>query len=801
MKKLIILLSIILAVGAVSIFMLDNYADMQKKLPTSFEELKNDDDALSGDEDTQASDLSLTDQPAVKFSHKGTFYSETIEVELSCDDENAVIYYTINGNDPDTDDKKYTAPIKISAKSEVTATTIKALAVTDGKKSDTVVKSFITGRNVNERFTDDTLIFVLSSDEYNLYDYYYGIAVEGYLRDKYMNEEYSGGEVKPTDPANFNIRGRESERPMYVEVYNNKGDQLISQAAGARVVGGYSRANEQKSWRLIARKEYSPETGKFRYPFFRDARDAYGGLLTRYDRITLRDGGNDREFAGLRDELTITLAKKAGFSDVQNVRPAAVFLNSKYYGFSWLHEAFSNDYLAGKYGGNADNYRILGAKELEMESDDPEDEKIMKDWNRVLELAAGDLTVQKNFDEFCSLVDIENLMLYYAIQIYIDNKDWPGNNFKVWKYYPSEDEQVTSPYLDGRFRFLMFDAEFAWGLYGAGYHDDTLSAVLWGPHMQGQSTVLMGILKRTDMRDRFMATMCELMSGAFSADSVKEALEALEKMSDPEQMYALKNGFISSWANEWSFADSRKQITEFGENRERIMIRCLKKIYEISGDLYNVNIRVPSGGDVKLGTQTVKSGDTYSVDYFKECNAELKALPYDGYAFDHWEINGKTFSEGTVRISSQMAEDGNVRIILYLKKTEKAGNVTISEIYTAGEGDWIEIYNPTSAAVNLKGYYLSDKASLPEKYKLPDIVVPEGGVVTIVCKNNKEQSALMRHQTNFSLKTGETLYFRDPDLNIISQVPILEISPDESLSLGPDGLYYIGIVTEGEYME
>ena len=78
--------------------------------------------------------------------------------------------------------------------------------------------------------------------------------------------------------------------------------------------------------------------------------------------------------------------------------------------------------------------------------------------------------------------------------------------------------------------------------------------------------------------------------------------------------------------------------------------------------------------------------------------------------------------------------------------------------------------------------------------------IPAGGVVTIVCKNNKEQSALMKHQANFSLKTGETLYFSDPDLNIISKVPVLEMSPDESLSLGADGLYYTGIVTEGEHL-
>ena len=45
--------------------------------------------------------------------------------------------------------------------------------------------------------------------------------------------------------------GMESERDMYLK-FTSDGKQLISQAAGARVVGGYSRA-DQKSWRLIAK--------------------------------------------------------------------------------------------------------------------------------------------------------------------------------------------------------------------------------------------------------------------------------------------------------------------------------------------------------------------------------------------------------------------------------------------------------------------------------------------------------------------------------------------------------------------
>ena len=800
MKKLIILLAAVLAVGGAGLYMLSEHSGLQKELPTSYE-AENEEDT---DTDGKGADISAhTPQTlSVVFSHTGTFYDSAIEVELFCADENAIIYYTTDGNDPDTSDKHYSAPIKLNAKAESAVTTIKAVAVSGEQTSETFVKSYVVGRDVMSRFDDETLVFILSADEYDLYDYYNGIAVEGYLRDKYLEEEYKGGEIIPTDPANYNIRGRESERKMYVEVYNSRGEQLISQLAGARVVGGYSRANDQKSWRLIARNSYSEGNGKFKYPFFPGDRDAYGNLLTRYDRVTLRDGANDREFAGLRDELSMTLAAQAGVPDTQAVRPAAVFLNSEYYGFAWLHEAYSDDYLEMMYGGNKDNFRIVGSEELFPESDDEEDAQAVSDWERVLSLAANDLNDERYFSEFCELVDIDDLMLYYAIQVYIDNKDWPGNNFKVWRYYPAESEEITSPYLDGRWRFMLFDAEFGWGLYGNGYRDDTLEEVLSGNHMKGYSQILRGLLTREDMRERFANTMCELYSGVFSQENVQETLDKLIEQSDPELMYALNNGYVSGWANEWTFADSRDQISEFAARRPAVMKRSLASHFGYSGDTYNVSFRAPNGAKTFFGSQELKTGEELSVDYFIENGVVFSVEPYDGFSFERWEVNGAEYDMRELRVDASMCdENGNIEIRLFLSRTEKTSGIRVSELYTAGDEDWIELCNFSGDPMNIKGWHLSDKASQPDKYVIPDVTIPAGETVTFVCKDNSGQSALMRHQTNFSLKTGETLYFSDADMNIISVLPVLEMDKQRSLSLGVDGLYYESAVTEGIYIE
>lgn len=767
--------------------MLTNHSDLQSYLPQTTEEKTESKTEENVTEEKADEPVNIT------FSKKDNFYDVDIEVELKCDVDGAVIYYTTDGNDPTTEAKEYTKPISVQARNKVTATTIKAIAVVDGQASDIFLKSYVTGKNVFNRFDEDTLVFVLSTDEYNLYDYYNGVATEGYMRDEYLNsDEYDGGEIDYNAPANWFLHGRESERDMYVEVYTASGEQLISQAAGGRVVGGVSRAVDQKSWRLIARNIYSEGNGKFKYPFFTGATDAYGNLMTRYDRITLRNNANDREFASVRDELSMTLSRQAGFPDTQQVRAAAVFLNSEYYGFSWLHEAYCNDYLAATYGGEKDNFRIVGSKEKEVEGDD---EQSVSDWNNLLELARGGLTDDNSFNQFCELVDLDNLMLYYAIQIYIDNKDWPGNNFKVWRYYPSEGEEITSEYLDGKWRFLLFDAEYAWGLYGNGYRDDTLANVLSGNHMQGSSDILNALLERDDMKKKFANTICDLFSGAFSSENAVNVLEQLIDECDTECMYALENGYTSTWANASTFDDSRQQIRDFAEKRPMVMKKSIINNFEYENEYYTVTLRNSTGAESTLSSQTITASGTLTGEYFTACSVQISTQTYEGYTFDHWEINGQAYTQESVTLDSSLAdENGNISVILYVSRTGKSG-VYISEVYTSGSGDWIELYNSSDEAVTIKNYYLSDKDDKLQKWEIPETTIPARGTFTVACKNNEEESALKKYRTNFSLKTGETLFLTDESGNILSKVGIVEMEETQSLTRRADGKYAISSAT------
>ncbi len=74
-----------------------------------------------------------------------------------------------------------------------------------------------------------------------------------------------------------------------------------------------------------------------------------------------------------------------------------------------------------------------------------------------------------------------------------------------------------------------------------------------------------------------------------------------------------------------------------------------------------------------------------------------------GYTFTSWEINGKTYADREITIDSSMAKKGKITINARSEKTSSTGELLyISEVYTGGDDDWIELYNPNDNDVSTK---------------------------------------------------------------------------------------------------
>ena len=604
--------------------------------------------------------------PGISFSEEAYFYSESIEVLINSD-KPGKIYYTTDGTEPDEEQNLYSGAIRLEASDSVHATCLRAKAFyEDGSESDPIIHTYFVGREISTRF--DTLIFSVTTDPYNLYDYEYGIFVTGKLRDEYI-AKHPGVTVKVTDPANYNIRGRAAEREVYLEVLEPNGLQVIAQTAGIRTYGGYSRAKEQKSIRLFARKDYDAVNNKFRYNFFpwKTSSDGEGDFSDNFDQLVLRNCGNDNGYGFIRDELLQTLAGYAGYQDYEAVRPAALFINGDYRGFFWLHEVYSDEYFEGHYGKYDGDFVILEGgetfKKIDIGKDDIEEVKEYEEM--YYRYAYKDLTNDEEYNNLCKLIDVENYLDYYALQIYIGNEDWPYNNYKTYRYYVTEGEEYREEPFDGRWRFLLHDLDTSFGLHGAVATKDTIKNFVGkeGEIMEA-CPLFSRLMQREDCREIFIKKTLELINGAFSTKNLNPVLNEMNRARLNELKNTYGKGLLNAGINVTDMEEELRVMKAYGEARAEYVLNQYKEYFDL-GEIYHITVKGPEGCKIKVNSYV--SAEDFEGNFYTAYDTELTAILPKGKKVIYWLVNGEKLKMNQLVIKPDMVQEGELNISLMIQ--------------------------------------------------------------------------------------------------------------------------------------
>ncbi|MGI5850404.1 MAG: chitobiase/beta-hexosaminidase C-terminal domain-containing protein, partial [Christensenellales bacterium] len=308
------------------------------------------DGGTTGTKNTLKPLIEATRLTGVKFSIPAGFYENEAVLELTHEDKDVRVYYTIDGSVPTENSLLYENGILLLAKNNA-ATVIRACAVKSGyPASNVITTSYFIGQGI---FSDyDVPVISIVTDPANLFDYEKGIYVAGKIQEDWL-KAHPDAKVTYSTPANYNQKGKVWERPAHLEIFQPGGLIGLSQNVGIKTHGGYSLAFDNKSLRIMARDDYDDKT-TLDYDFYLSEQTDDFPVTG----IILRNSATDSQSSFFRDAFIQSLANPDRL-DVQNYQPCVVFINGLYYGIYNIRTLYNAEYLASKYHFKSEDVVII----------------------------------------------------------------------------------------------------------------------------------------------------------------------------------------------------------------------------------------------------------------------------------------------------------------------------------------------------------------------------------------------------------------------------------------------------------
>ncbi len=370
------------------------------------------------------------------FSAGRGFYDQSFNLHLSAE-PGTTIRYTTDGSEPTASTgTAYAGPIAISATTTLRAAAFKANQVA----SVTITHTYLV--NVAPAIRSMPVLSLVTD----------------------TNNLWGATGIMETNPRNTTQRGPNWERPVSTELIRPADNGGFALDAGLRVQGGgYVRERydplgslpfSKYSFRLYFRGDYG--ASRLNYPWFPDV------PFDDFERVSLRAGMNDSYDPFIVDELVRRL-----YGDTGNVSShgtiANLFLNGEYKGFYNPTERIDADFLRSWHGGTND-WDLMAQFGEVREGDSSK-------WYEMLSYITGqDMATANAYATASAMIDIDNFIDYLIVNVYAGTGDWPHNNWRAAR------ERVPG----GKYQFIIWDAEWAFGNAGRDVNINNLTGELAG---------------------------------------------------------------------------------------------------------------------------------------------------------------------------------------------------------------------------------------------------------------------------------------------------------------------------------
>ena len=538
--------------------------------------------------------------PEPEFSHAGRVASNAFTLTITAPvdaPEGTVVRYTTDGTEPTEQSRQCVNGFNVSRTTIVRA------------------KLFCNGY-LSRRSTAQSYIFfprkmtlpivAMTCDKRYFYDNKLGIYVEGNYSSNKKNYEYNW------------------RRPVNVEIFMEPGEEaVVNQLCETRVKGGASRGAALKSLVLYANKRFG--TKRFEYEFFPEDTPE----LTDWKSLELRNSGNDFDYLYFRDALIQRMMGRHADMDYQPYQPAIFMLNGEYKGMLNIRSRSNEDYIYTVYDGLEDIDMVENGWDLKSGS--------MESYEAFKAFYTETGHTYEEYAGVMDLVEYANLMI---MNLFYDNKDFPGNNSVCWR--PQAE--------GGLWRWNSKDTDFGMGLYGATatyktfnwiYNPDYDRDHAWANGWD-HTRLFRRLMDVPEFRDMFI-DRCAVYMGDFM--NARHTIEEMEKMRSVIN-YEYPNHrklFNEWWPNyDYEFNSAKNWIT----NRTPFFYKHIAEYFKL-GTPRTLLIDKDRTDNIHLTVNGVPMYyREFDGQYFEGRTLRVSGVTDEGLPVERWSVAVKT-SAGT----------------------------------------------------------------------------------------------------------------------------------------------------------
>lgn len=545
--------------------------------------------------------------PAPEFSLESGFFTGTQILTLSATAPNAIIFYRVDGNSPNTSSAVYSTPIVLNK-----TTIVKAFTVVPGMPSSKIKsKTFF----IDEAF--DLPVIAISTDSLLLYDTISGLLQPGPNADPYP----------PFYGANF---WADTQIEVHLQVFDKYKKEQLNQQCELQIHGGsMNRSQAMKSFRLLSKKKF--EQDRFYARLIEDK------PINAYRKFVLRNGSSDFLKSQVREGLIHKTLIKNTHNDANGYEPCIVFINGKYYGLMEIREKIDEYYAEQNHGVDKDNVDVLADTNLVDIGDWVAFDSV---YRYVLH---HDMKQQEYFNYVADRIDLNNMADYFITETYFDNNDWPSGNLRLWH------ERVPN----GKFRYIIFDLDaslgtFTWSPYTLNMLHESLN--YFTTEVPNKHCIIFKkLLENETFKKYFINRYADLFNSAFSSGYLLSMLDTVKSNINTsiERHYTKWGKTYGEWD-----AEINNIIVPYIKNRHAQSKEDLLLEFDYPAYHHIAIAALPADAFKELSINTIQVlENNFEGYYFQTVPIRFNINPKEGYIFSHWlHSNGTKYFTDTLTI-------------------------------------------------------------------------------------------------------------------------------------------------------